>query len=145
MPIIKLDMKTIKRIPVVFGEIDILKTVTMLPGIISAGEGNAGFSVRGGTQDQNLILLDEATVYNVSHLLGFFSIFNGDAIRDLDVYKGGIPAQYGGRLSSLIDVRMKDGNNKIFSGTGGIGIIASRLTLEGPIVKNKASFIISHR
>lgn len=143
--VIKLDMQTIKRIPVVFGEIDILKTVTMLPGVISVGEGNSGFSVRGGTQDQNLILLDEATVYNVSHLLGFFSVFNGDAIRDLDVYKGGIPPQYGGRLSSLIDIRMKEGNNKKFAGTGGIGILSSRLTLEGPIVKNKASFIVSGR
>ena len=143
--VIKLDMQTVKRIPVVFGEIDILKTVTMLPGVISAGEGNSGFSVRGGTQDQNLILLDEATVYNVSHLLGFFSVFNGDAIRDLDVYKGGIPPQYGGRLSSLIDIRMKEGNNKKFAGTGGIGLLSSRLTLEGPIVKNKASFIVSGR
>ncbi len=143
--VIKLDMQTVRRIPVVFGEIDILKIVTMLPGVISAGEGNAGFSVRGGTQDQNLILLDEATVYNVSHLLGFFSVFNGDAIRDLDVYKGGIPPQYGGRLSSLIDIRMKEGNNKKFAGTGGIGILSSRLTLEGPIVKNKASFIVSGR
>ena len=143
--VIKLDMQTVKRIPVVFGEVDVLKTVTMLPGIISAGEGNSGFSVRGGTQDQNLILLDEATVYNVSHLLGFFSVFNGDAIRDLDVYKGGIPPQYGGRLSSLIDIRMKEGNNKKFAGTGGIGLLSSRLTLEGPIVKNKASFIISGR
>ncbi len=143
--VIKLDMQSIRRIPVVFGEIDVLKTVTMLPGVISAGEGNAGFSVRGGTQDQNLILLDEATVYNVSHLLGFFSVFNGDAIRDLDVYKGGIPPQYGGRLSSLIDIRMKEGNNKKFAGTGGIGLLSSRLTLEGPLVKNKASFIVSGR
>jgi hypothetical protein len=116
-----------------------------LPGIISAGEGNGGFSVRGGMQDQNLILLDEATVYNVSHLLGFFSVFNGDAIRDLDVYKGGIPAQYGGRLASLIDIRMKEGNNKKFAATGGIGLLSSRLTIEGPIVKNKGSFIVSGR
>lgn len=143
--VMKLDMQTVKRIPVVFGEVDVLKTVTMLPGIVSAGEGNSGFSVRGGTQDQNLILLDEATVYNVSHLLGFFSVFNGDAIRDLDVYKGGIPPQYGGRLSSLIDIRMKEGNNKKFAGTGGVGLLSSRLTLEGPIVKNKASFIVSGR
>jgi len=143
--VIKLDMESIKRIPVVFGEIDIMKTVTMLPGIISAGEGNGGFSVRGGMQDQNLILLDEATVYNVSHLLGFFSVFNGDAIRDLDVYKGGIPTQYGGRLASLIDIRMKEGNNKKFAATGGIGLLSSRLTIEGPIVKNKGSFIVSGR
>ena len=143
--VIKLDMQSVKRIPVVFGEVDILKTVTMLPGIISAGEGNSGFSVRGGTQDQNLILLDEATVYNISHLLGFFSVFNGDAIRDLDVYKGGIPAQYGGRLASLIDVRMKEGNNKTYKGTGGIGLLSSRLTFEGPIIKDKSSFIISAR
>lgn len=143
--VIKLDMQTVKRIPVVFGEVDVLKIVTMLPGVISAGEGNSGFSVRGGTQDQNLILLDEATVYNVSHLLGFFSVFNGDAIKDLDVYKGGIPAQYGGRLSSLIDIRMKDGNNKQYAATGGLGLLSSRLTIEGPIVKNKASFIVSGR
>lgn len=143
--VIKLDMQSIKRVPMVFGEVDILKSVTMLPGIVSAGEGNSGFSVRGGTQDQNLILLDEATVYNISHLLGFFSVFNGDAIRDLDVYKGGIPPQYGGRLSSLIDVRMKEGNNKKYTGAGGIGLLSSRFTFEGPIKKNLSSFIVSGR
>jgi len=143
--VVKLDIKTIKEIPVVFGEVDILKTITFLPGIQSLGEGSSGISVRGGGQDQNLILLDEAPVYNASHLLGFFSVFNGDAIKDLEVYKGGIPAKYGGRLSSLIDIRMKDGNNKKFAATGGIGSISSRLTLEGPIVKDKSSFMIAGR
>lgn len=143
--VVSMDIKTIKDIPVVFGEVDILKTITFLPGIQSLGEGNSGISVRGGGQDQNLILLDEATVYNASHLLGFFSVFNGDAIKDLEIYKGGIPAKYGGRLSSLIDIRMKDGNSKRFAMTGGIGTIASRLTIEAPIIKNKASFMIAGR
>ena len=143
--VVSLDIKTIKDIPVVFGEVDVLKTITFLPGIQSLGEGNSGISVRGGGQDQNLILLDEATVYNAAHLLGFFSVFNGDAIKDLEVYKGGIPAKYGGRLSSLIDIRMKDGNNKRFSGTGGLGTISSRLTLEGPIVKDRSSFMVAGR
>ncbi len=143
--VVKMDIETIKQIPVVFGEVDVLKTITFLPGIQSAGEGNAGINVRGGAQDQNLILLDEAPVYNASHMLGFFSVFNGDAIKDLEVYKGGIPAKYGGRLSSLIDIRMKDGNKKKFAGTGGIGLISSRLTLEGPIKKDKASFMVAGR
>lgn len=145
LSVVSLDIKTIREIPVVFGEVDILKTITFLPGIQSLGEGNSGISVRGGGQDQNLILLDEATVYNAAHLLGFFSVFNGDAIKDLEVYKGGIPAKYGGRLSSLIDIRMKEGNNKHFAGTGGLGTIASRLTLEGPIIKNKSSFMVAGR
>ena len=143
--VVKMDIKSIKEIPVLFGEVDVLKTITLMPGIQSAGEGNSGINVRGGGQDQNLILLDEATVYNASHLLGFFSVFNGDAIKDLEVYKGGIPSKYGGRLSSLIDIRMKDGNNKRFGAQGGIGTISSRLTLEGPIVKNKSSFMVSGR
>ena len=143
--VVKLETAKIKEIPVIFGEVDILKTITLLPGIQSAGEGNSGFNVRGGSQDQNLILLDEATVYNASHLLGFFSVFNGDAVKDLEVYKGGIPAKYGGRLSSIVDIKMRDGNAKRFSAIGGIGTISSRLTLEGPIVKDKSSFMIAGR
>jgi hypothetical protein len=143
--VVNMDIKTIKEIPVIFGEVDVLKTITLMPGIQSAGEGNSGINVRGGSQDQNLLLLDEATVYNASHLLGFFSVFNGDAIKDIQVYKGGIPAQYGGRLASLIDIKMKDGNSKKFSGSGGIGTISSRLTLEGPIKKDTSSFMIAGR
>lgn len=143
--VVKMETAKIKEIPVIFGEVDILKTITLLPGIQSAGEGNSGFNVRGGSQDQNLILLDEATVYNASHLLGFFSVFNGDAVKDLEVYKGGIPARYGGRLSSIVDIKMRDGNNKRFAGVGGIGTISSRLTLEGPIVKDKSSFMVAGR
>jgi hypothetical protein len=140
-----MDMKTVQSMPALMGEVDVLKTIQLMPGIQSAGEGNSGFNVRGGGSDQNLILLDEATVYNASHLLGFFSVFNSDAIKDIDVYKGGIPAKYGGRLASLLDVRMKDGNSKRFSASGGLGIISSRLTLEGPLPKEKGSFIISGR
>ncbi len=140
-----LDMKQVRSLPVLFGEVDIMKTIALLPGVLSVGEGNTGIYVRGGSADQNLILLDEATVYNPSHLLGFFSVFNSDAIKDVNVIKGGIPAEYGGRLSSVIDVRMDDGNAKTFSVKGGIGLIASRLTFEGPIVKNKGSFIVSGR
>lgn len=143
--VLKMEMVTAKKIPALFGEVDVMKTIQLLPGIQSAGEGNAGFSVRGGGNDQNLILLDEATVYNASHLFGFFSVFNPDAIKDLDLYKGGIPAKYGGRLSSLMDVRMRDGNSKKFAGSGGLGLISSRLTLESPIFKEKGSFIISGR
>jgi hypothetical protein len=143
--VVKMETSKIKEIPVIFGEVDILKTITLLPGIQSAGEGNSGFNVRGGSQDQNLILLDEATVYNASHLLGFFSVFNGDAVKDLEVYKGGIPAKYGGRLSSIVDIKMRDGDAKKFAAIGGIGTISSRLTLEGPIVKDKSSFMIAGR
>ena len=143
--VVNMDIKTIKEIPVIFGEVDVLKTITLLPGIQSAGEGNSGINVRGGSQDQNLILLDEATVYNASHLLGFFSVFNGDAIKDIQVYKGGIPAQYGGRLASLLDIKMKDGNKKKYGATGGIGTISSRLTIEGPIKKDTSSFMIAGR
>jgi hypothetical protein len=145
MSSIKMDTKTIKQIPALMGEVDIIKAIQLLPGVQSISEGSSGFSVRGGSLDQNLIQLDEATVYNASHLMGFFSVFNNDAIKDVKLYKGDIPASSGGRLSSLLDVRMKDGNTKRFSGTGGIGTISSRLTLEGPIVKDKSSFIVSGR
>ena len=145
MSAIRINTETIKQIPALMGEVDLLKTVQLMPGVSSAGEGFSGFNVRGGSADQNLILLDEATVYNPSHLMGFFSVFNSDAIRDMTVYKGDIPAEYGGRLSSLLDIRMKDGNMKKFAGAGGLGTIASRLTLEGPIIKDKASFIVSGR
>lgn len=145
MSTITLPVQTIKKIPAIFGEVDIIKTLQLLPGITGAGEGVGGFYVRGGGVDQNLILLDEATVYNASHLLGFFSVFNSDAIKDMQIYKGGIPAEYGGRLSSLLDIRMKDGNAKRFGISGGIGLISSRLTIEAPIIKNKMSFIVSGR
>jgi hypothetical protein len=141
----KLNMSEINQLPVLLGERDVLKSIQLLPGIKSAGEGNSGFFVRGGSSDQNLILLDEAPVYNPSHLLGFFSTFNSDAIKDVTVYKGTMPAQYGGRLSSVEDIKMKDGNNKGFDVSGGIGTISSRVNIEGPIVKNKSSFIVSAR
>ena len=141
----KISIEEIKNVPVIFGEQDILKTIQLLPGIKSGGDGSTGFFVRGGGADQNLILLDEATVYNASHLLGFFSTFNSDAIKDVTVYKGDMPAQYGGRLSSLLDVKMNDGNNKNYRVSGGIGLIASRINVEGPIVKNKGSFMVSAR
>lgn len=145
MGVQKLDMKMANKIPVLFGERDILKTIQLLPGVKSAGEGNSGFFVRGGAADQNLVLLDEAPVYNASHLLGFFSVFNSDAIKDVKLYKGTAPAPYGGRLSSVLDVKMKDGNNQNYSVSGGIGLIASRLNIEGPIVKDKGSFLVSAR
>lgn len=145
MGVQKINVNEIKSIPVLLGEKDILKTIQLLPGIKSAGEGNSGFYVRGGTIDQNLILLDEAPVYNSSHLLGFFSTFNSDAIKDVAVYKGGMPAQYGGRLSSVVDVKMNEGNNKEYKVSGGLGLIASRLNIEGPIQKEKSSFIVSGR
>jgi hypothetical protein len=141
----KLDIQQIKNVPVLFGEKDVLKTLQLLPGVKTAGEGNSGFYVRGGAADQNLILLDEATVYNASHLLGFFSVFNSDAIKDVTLYKGTQPADYGGRLSSVLDIKMNDGNDKKFGVSGGIGVISSRLNIEGPIVKNKGSFMISAR
>lgn len=127
------------------GEVDLIKAIQLLPGVQSASEGTSAFNVRGGSSDQNLILLDEATVYNASHLMGFFSVFNNDAIKDIKLYKGDIPASNGGRLASLLDVRMKDGNSKKFSGSGGIGTISSRLTLEGPIIKDRTSFVVSGR
>jgi hypothetical protein len=145
MGVEKMGMKEIRNIPVLMGEKDVLKTLQLMPGVKSAGEGNSGFYVRGGGADQNLILLDEATVYNASHLLGFFSVFNSDAIKDVTLYKGSQPAEFGGRLSSVLDIRMKDGNDKKFGVEGGIGIISSRLKLEGPIVKDKGSFTISGR
>lgn len=142
---IDLSINRIKNIPAFMGEVDILKAIQLLPGVRNAGEGNAGFYVRGGGPDQNLIMLDDAVVYNTGHLFGFFSIFNSDAIKNTSLIKGGMPAQYGGRLSSVLDVAMKDGNINEFQGEGGIGLIASRLSLQGPIVKNKASFIVSAR
>jgi hypothetical protein len=145
MGLFRIDNKTINQIPVFMGESDLIKAVQMMPGVSLASEGSSSFIVRGGSSDQNLILLDEATVYNPSHLMGFFSVFNSDAIKDVKLYKGDIPAANGGRLSSLLDVRMKDGNKKNFEANGGIGLISSRLTLEGPIVKDKASFIVSGR
>jgi outer membrane cobalamin receptor len=141
----KIDIKEIEKIPVIFGEKDILKTIQLLPGVKSAGEGNSGFFVRGGSADQNLILLDEAPVYNASHLLGFFSTFNSDALSDVSIIKGNSPAQYGGRLSSVLDVKMKEGNNQKYNVAGGIGLISSRLSVEGPIQKDKSSFIVSGR
>jgi hypothetical protein len=145
MGVIQLDMAEIKKIPAFMGEVDILKTIQLLPGIKNAGDGNTGFYVRGGGPDQNLILLDEAPIYNASHLLGFFSVFNGDAIKNVTLHKGNMPAEYGGRLSSVLDISMKEGNNQRFQVDGGIGVIASRLTLQGPLIKDKSSFIVSAR
>ncbi len=140
-----LSINQIKSIPAFLGEVDVLKTIQLLPGVQSAGEGSSGLYVRGGGPDQNLILLDDAVVYNTGHLFGFFSIFNGDAIKNVSLIKGGMPAQYGGRLSSVLDIAMKEGNDKNFQVEGGIGLIASRLSIQGPVKKNKASFIISAR
>ncbi|HUX54151.1 MAG TPA: TonB-dependent receptor [Williamwhitmania sp.] len=145
MSMVKMDPTTMSTIPVLMGESDIMKTLQLMPGVQAPVEGSSGFNVRGGSADQNLILLDEAPVYNAAHLLGFFSIFNSDAIKDVTLYKGDIPAAYGGRLSSLLDIRMKDGNDREFHGSGGIGIISSRLALEGPLKKGKGSFFISGR
>lgn len=142
---IDLSINQIKNIPAFMGEVDLLKTIQLLPGVRNAGEGNAGFYVRGGGPDQNLILLDDAVVYNTGHLFGFFSIFNSDAIKNVTLIKGGMPAQYGGRLSSVLDVSMKDGNINEFQTEGGIGLIASRISVQGPIKKDKASFIVSAR
>lgn len=141
----EIDVKQVKKLPALFGEPDIIKTIQMMPGVISAGEGTSSFFVRGGSADQNLILIDEAPVYDPSHLFGLFSVFNADVIKDSELYKGGIPARYGGRLSSILEVRTKDGNNKKLSGAAGIGTLASRFMLEGPIRKEKSSFIISGR
>ncbi len=142
---VKLKVESVKELPVILGEVDVLKSAQLLPGIQSGGEGNSGLYVRGGGPDQNLILLDEAVVYNAAHLFGFFSVFNADAIKDMNIIKGGMPAEYGGRLSSVIDITMKDGNNKKFQADGGIGLLSSRLTLQGPIQKEKSSFIVSGR
>ena len=145
MGVEKIDMKQIETLPVLFGEKDILKTIQLLPGISTSSEGSSGFNVRGGSSDQNLILLDGAPVYSASHLMGFFSVFNSDALKDVTVYKGGIPANFGGRASSVLDITMKDGNNKKLAVSGGLGLISSRLTVEGPIIKDKMSFIVSGR
>jgi len=145
MGTIELPVENIKKLPAIFGEVDILKTIQLLPGVLSSGEGNAGFYVRGGGPDQNLVLLDEAVVYNSGHMLGFFSVFNADAIKNTTLIKGGMPANYGGRLSSVLDIQMKEGNNKKYAVEGGIGLISSRLTFQGPVVKDKSSFIVSGR
>ncbi len=145
MSVNKLDMKTVSRVPALLGEVDLVRAIQLLPGVSTVGEGATGFNVRGGGVDQNLVLLDEAPVFNSSHLFGFFSIFNPDAVKDVKLIKGGIPAQYGGRLSSILDVRLKEGNNKKFSASGGVGLIFSRLTIEAPIKKDKGSFIIAAR
>ena len=145
MSVNKLTSATIKQIPVVLGEADIIKSIILLPGVTSAGEGASGFNVRGGAADQNLILLDEAIVFNSSHLFGFFSVFNPDVIKDVKLFKGGIPAKYGGRLSSVLDIYQKEGNSKEFNVTGGIGLVSSRLLIEGPIKEEKISFLIGGR
>ncbi len=145
MSVSKIKVKTIKKMPVVLGEVDIVKSIQMLPGVTNGGEASSGFNVRGGAVDQNLVLLDEAIIYNTSHLLGFFSVFNADAIKDVKLYKGGIPARFGGRVSSVLDVRQKDGNNKNFNLTGGLGLISSRLAAEGPMFNDKGSFLIAGR
>ena len=145
MSVNKLSISTIKKMPVVLGEVDVLKSILLLPGVTNAGEGASGFNVRGGGADQNLILLDEATIFNSSHVFGFFSVFNPDAIKDLKLYKGGIPARYGGRASSVLDIYQKDGNSKEFHVNGGIGLISSRILAEGPLVKDKGSFLIGGR
>lgn len=145
MSVNKLSISAIKKMPVVLGEVDVLKSILLLPGVTNAGEGASGFNVRGGAADQNLILLDEANIFNSSHVFGFFSVFNPDAIKDLKLYKGGIPARYGGRASSVLDIYQKDGSSKGFHMNGGIGVISSRILAEGPIVKDKGSFLIGGR
>lgn len=145
MSVNALSINTIKQMPVVLGEVDVIKSITLLPGVTNAGEGSSGFNVRGGAVDQNLILLDEATIFNSSHLFGFFSVFNPDAIKDIKLYKGGIPAKYGGRVSSVLDIYQKDGNSNEFHMNGGIGFVSSRLLAEGPIKKGKGSFLFGGR
>jgi hypothetical protein len=145
MSLVKLDIKTIRMVPSLLGEVDLVKVLQLLPGVQPTSEGATGFSVRGGSADQNLILLDEATVYNASHLMGFFSVFNNDAVKNVTLYKGDIPAAYGGRLSSLLDVQMKDGNSKKIGVSGSIGTISSKLTVEGPIIKDRTTFLIAGR
>ncbi|MDO5968696.1 TonB-dependent receptor [Flavivirga aquimarina] len=145
MSVSKLNIRTVKQMPVVLGEVDVIKSLQMLPGVTKNGEGSGGFHVRGGAADQNLVLLDEAIIYNTSHMLGFFSVFNADAIKDIKLYKGGIPARFGGRTSSVLDIRQKDGNSKNFTFTGGLGLISSRLAVEGPMFKDKGSFLIAGR
>lgn len=145
MSVNRLEISTIQQLPVVFGEVDVVKSLLLLPGVSNAGEASSGFNVRGGAADQNLILLDEATIYNASHLFGLFSVFNPDAIKNLKLYKGGIPAEYGGRVSSVLDIYQKEGNSNAFEANGGIGLISSRLLVEGPLVKGKSSFLIGGR
>ncbi|HEX8659846.1 MAG TPA: TonB-dependent receptor, partial [Hymenobacter sp.] len=140
-----LSIREAKLLPALFGEVDILKTLQLKPGVQSGGEGSSGIFVRGGSADQNLVLLDNAIVYNPNHLFGLFSVFNSDAVQSVDLYKSGFPAQFGGRLSSVIDVKMREGSREKFTATGGIGLIASRLSLEGPINQGKGSFIVSGR
>lgn len=145
MSVSKLNASTIKQMPAVLGEIDVIKSIQMLPGVTNNGEGSAGFNVRGGATDQNLVLLDEAIIYNTSHFFGFFSVFNADAIKDIKLYKGDIPSKFGGRVSSVLDVRQKDGNSKNFNLNGGIGLISSRLSAEGPLFSEKGSFLVAGR
>ncbi len=145
MSVNKLSISQIKSMPAILGEVDVIKSILTLPGVTNAGEGQSGFNVRGGAADQNLILLDEATIYNSSHLFGFFSVFNADAIKDLKLYKGGIPARFGGRVASVLDIYQKEGNSKKFGMNGGIGLISSRILAEGPIVKDKGSFLVAGR
>ena len=142
----QLSINAIKKVPALFGEVDVIRSIQLLPGVSSVGEGTSGYNVRGGGVGQNLVLLDEAPVYNSSHLFGFFSVFNPDAVKDVQLIKGGIPANYGGRLSSILDVRMKEGNAKELEVSGGIGFpVFSRLAVQGPIKKDKASFIVAGR
>ena len=145
MSVNKLSVNTIKQMPAILGETDLIKSILTLPGVTNAGEGQSGFNVRGGAADQNLVLLDEATIYNTSHLFGFFSVFNTDAIKDIKLYKGGIPSRFGGRVASVLEIYQKDGNSSDFHMNGGIGIISSRLLAEGPIIKNKGSFLFAGR
>lgn len=145
MSVNKIKTSTIKQIPVVLGEVDVIKAIQLLPGVTNAGEGASGFNVRGGAEDQNLVLIDEGIIYNASHLFGFFSVFNADAIKDIKLYKGGIPAKFGGRASSVLDIRQKDGNKKDFHMNGGIGVVSSRLMAEGPLFDDKASFLVAGR
>ena len=145
MSVTSLKAETIKNIPVVLGEADVIKSIILLPGVTNAGEASSGFNVRGGAADQNLILLDEATIFNSSHLFGFFSVFNPDAIKDVKLFKGGIPSRYGGRVSSVLEIFQKEGNSKSFQMNGGIGLVASRLLAEGPLVKDRAAFLIGGR
>jgi len=145
MSVVRMDIQTIRQIPALLGEVDIIKAIQLLPGVMATSEGGAGFSVRGGAPDQNLILLDGAVVYNPAHALGFFSVFNNDAIKDVAIFKGDFPVQYGGRLSSVLNIRQRDGNLRRFEATGGIGLLSSRLTLEGPIIRDRTSFMLAGR
>jgi hypothetical protein len=145
MSSVNLDIKTVKNLPVLLGETDLLKVIQLLPGVQSGTEGTSGFYVRGGGPDQNLILIDGVPVYNVSHLFGFFSVFNADAINNVQLIKGGFPAEYGGRLSSVLDVRMKEGNMKEWKAEGAVGVISSKLTVEGPLWKDRTSMLVSGR